>query len=479
LANYNPASPYLGRTALEKQSASGGNGVYGTNPTYHFDWSSNIYNLSSTGSSGESAYVGFTESSGPTIAVLFDLPRSNTGILSLGALQHLNPHSFSSTLGRAHANTQGASAYTYPGGAPYGYQAGAMPAYAIGNSYADPRVNPADSDGFPDDWNFATGVTEKLFHFDSSYVLNQVLWDRYYFSSVPETGSISSPLPNARYEVYDPDVSANLETELRGYDTAASRLMVAGAFNVNSTSTEAWRALIASMRNAPVPRNNGTTAMVVNNQKTVFNRFTYTEGNMLNSSADTASSANTYSGFRALTDSQVNELATGIVAQVKSRGPFKSMAKFVNRTPSSANASERIAGALQAAIDICSINNSVNLPIATGKSDSRFYDAAGSGSSTSFAPGSLNQADLLQALGPVLSARSDTFLIRSYGETLNPTTQAPASKAYCEVVVQRMPDFINATTDNAEAWPVNGPDNDKLGRRFKILSFRWLNTDDL
>jgi len=53
------------------------------------------------------------------------------------------------------------------------------------------------------------------------------------------------------------------------------------------------------------------------------------------------------------------------------------------------------------------------------------------------------QGDVLQSIGSVLTARSDTFVIRTYGEVLNPldSTAAPISRAWCEAVVQRLPDY--------------------------------------
>jgi hypothetical protein len=70
---------------------------------------------------------------------------------------------------------------------------------------------------------------------------------------------------------------------------------------------------------------------------------------------------------------------------------------------------------------------------------------------------------ILAALGPMLTVRSDTFRIRAYGEALNPAdaTRIEAT-AYCEAIVQRTPD------------PLPG-----FGRRFVIAYFRWLGPDDI
>ena len=120
------------------------------------------------------------------------------------------------------------------------------------------------------------------------------------------------------------------------------------------------------------------------------------------------------------------------------------------------------------------------------------------------------QQDLVQAFAPVLTARSDTFLVRCYGEADNQATGATEGRAWCEAVIQRFPDYVdqsdpaitgtNAYTSPAipsapaslgDATPVynlmtpGAPTqlvdsiNLTFGRRFKIISFRWLNQTDL
>jgi hypothetical protein len=115
------------------------------------------------------------------------------------------------------------------------------------------------------------------------------------------------------------------------------------------------------------------------------------------------------------------------------------------------------------------------------------------------APGNLLQSDLLQSLGPALATRSDTFTIRCYGDA-NVLEGLPA-KAWIEAVVQRMPEFIDATNapETGASAPrpmlisadpdLSGtpaalsrfitPVNHALGRRFKVISVRWLNPDDI
>jgi hypothetical protein len=53
------------------------------------------------------------------------------------------------------------------------------------------------------------------------------------------------------------------------------------------------------------------------------------------------------------------------------------------------------------------------------------------------------------------------------------------SRAWCEAVVQRVPDYVNDTADLAQVFPPTNLDNQTFGRRFKIVSMRWLSPADL
>lgn len=104
--------------------------------------------------------------------------------------------------------------------------------------------------------------------------------------------------------------------------------------------------------------------------------------------------------------------------------------------------------------------------------------AAANRSHTGFgAAGCLFQGDLLQALGPALASRSDTFVIRAHGDGAKPAeaTFRPAS-AVLELVVQRMPGYVDPR--NAPETRLSDsalrPVNRALGRRFKVVSAHWL-----
>ena len=399
------------------------------------------------------------------------------------------------------------------------------PAYAAGNSLASIYVprNKTVYTGFPGATTagFTTASPQQLpFRnltaiYDLSYVVNRALWDKYFFSTVPTSLTTATQLtsdyklPNSRHTFQWTNsataTSATDFTELKTTDAAAAHLLINGGFNVNSTSVQAWRALLYSHNSVATDPSNAAT------YKHPYSRYA--------DSAAGVSNTTPWQGYRILSDSQIDNLAVKIVAQVKLRGPFLSLADFVNRRLVDAPDPTGLKGALQAAIDAVDTDttitaaNSINghspfidrntgtgtdtgisiLPAAANAipkpadtdvirahwigDDSDANATKAYTSRAAFAPGFLTQADLLTSLGPVLTPRSDTFTIRAYGDVQNPSTSTIEGRAWCEAVVQRLPDYM----DIQSAWlpPVASSNNDKFGRRFRIISFRWLTAADI
>ncbi|MEO0017886.1 MAG: hypothetical protein RLZZ522_1169 [Verrucomicrobiota bacterium] len=113
---------------------------------------------------------------------------------------------------------------------------------------------------------------------------------------------------------------------------------------------------------------------------------------------------------------------------------------------------------------------------------------AATGSRFAGIPGYVMQSDLLQGLSASLGVRGDTFLIRAYGESVTANGKIAAT-AWCEAVVQRMPDYIDPTdaadkrlrsADYSPAVTLDlQPVNQTFGRQFKLVSFRWLNPHEI
>jgi hypothetical protein len=248
-------------------------------------------------------------------------------------------------------------------------------------------------------------------------------------------------------------------------------LLVDGAFNVNSTSESAWKAMLSSVRQQELIMNGG------GRQK--FNSPFGTLGY-----AERSSTTDDWAGLRDLSDADIDNLAKAIVVEVKSRGPFLSLADFVNRRPNSGVPIQQALGALQSAIDRTTINTRYNA--ANRKATATdFTPLAGANVVTTEpvaaravgSPGYLSQAALLTPLGSQITVRGDTFLIRAYGDHRDKNGTVLA-KSWCEAVVQRYPEFIDSTNTPDTSEPLT-PVNANFGRTFKITSFRWLNSQEI
>ncbi len=260
----------------------------------------------------------------------------------------------------------------------------------------------------------------------------------------------------------------------------AANISVEGMFNVNSTSVEAWKALLSALRNRDIL---GQTATGAN--ATIANASTTPVSSLQNprelkaeqSSLADRTDAAQWSGVRVLTDVEIEALAKAVVSEVRKRGPFLSLADFVNRRLGT-DKSLALSGAIQSALDSDTVP--INEPFrqgdraSTGSETGLAFPEAERGAAAYGIPGYVKQADILTPIAPLLSARSDTFTIRGYGEKIDPAGRIVA-RAWCEAVVQRSPNFVNPA-DEAIKLPAQLTGvNKTFGRRFEMVSFRWLN----
>ena len=91
-------------------------------------------------------------------------------------------------------------------------------------------------------------------------------------------------------------------------------------------------------------------------------------------------------------------------------------------------------------------------------------------------PGFLTQGDILQPLGPMLSARSDTFVIRTCGEAHDAQGRVRA-RSWCEAIVQRTPQPLAPDTAGINSRLAGNPSD--FGRRFVVKAFRWLGREEI
>ncbi|MBR4597408.1 MAG: hypothetical protein IKO42_03305 [Opitutales bacterium] len=390
-----------------------------------------------------------------------------------------------------------------------------QPTFAFAESFASPFVR-RDS---------LVNSQDKVLHdnelIDLSYLLNYSMWDRFFISTFPQknppsnifggmrlnnTRNFLTSAPEEKNELYGSDLALQNAARFVGID---------GAFNVNSTSYEAWRAVLGGLL--------GTRKKSVlegeypeRADSSDPSKFCMPNPGNLNPLLSPQDDEFTF-GFRDaqagrnISEADIDRLAREIVAEVKRRAPFFGLADFVNRRLveySEAKSDEDLGyrslmGTIAAAIDRLENRDYESRQKGTFFTDSNFSNRAATESLTNMTrvfkeyadkdefmensfcslygkkyqrfmglPGAvLKQSQILNAIGPVITARGDTFVIRAYGEHKNPLSGSVA-KSYCEAVVQRAAEPVMPGDDKIA--PVG-----KFGRKFKIVSFRWISPNEL
>ncbi len=399
---------------------------------------------------------------------------------------------------------------------------------AIGNSHASPQIAP--------DQILNSAID--LASYDHSYASNHVLFDDWFLSSItPDYDGYSETLDRTIEEVYAQHLTqaealrntaykpavvysdaaeasaeaVNLLAEDDAWRTVASQLEVEGMFNINSTSVEAWTAVLRNLREASVPYalvGDPITGLSTAPDEWTIELDTSATGNTVTPVSRTSVAGDVLSASNPdvavvatqlnMTDGQIEALAIEIVKQVKARGPFLSLSEFVNRRLDT-DKELAFSGAIESAlIALSELGNDSSNPFwaiqsqypqkATLPSDAasiyEFKEAAVGNASGAPAyaaygtPGWSRQADILRPLAPIISARDDTFLIRAYGASQDPISGDNRSRAWCEAVVQRKAAYVDATNAPTEQVGLSVA-NRRFGRRFEIVSFRWLTEDEI
>ena len=116
-----------------------------------------------------------------------------------------------------------------------------------------------------------------------------------------------------------------------------------------------------------------------------------------------------------------------------------------------------------------------------GRSSANYkFKEAALGSRYQGTPAYISQADILMPIAPILNARSDTFVIRAYGETRSVDGLRILARAWCEAVVQRIPEYIDAAEEaQTPLAALTSEANKTFGRRFEMKTFRWISTKEL
>ena len=315
------------------------------------------------------------------------------------------------------------------------------------------------------------------------------------------------------------DADGNVIPGGPGSAYSSKYFLQAGAFNLNSTDAAAWAAVLRGVRfSAPqafsyldAATTSGTAedaqVATLSSTDAQFFRFSQSAQETYKAEWPPANAEDGVTpprtdlfrkGMRALAATQTAALAAKIRELMEKKhadsGPFRSLEEFLSPSALFAGAAdaEGNAGAnrslMEAAIADAEIN--ANIP--------------------EFSSQWLTQGDIMTALAPVLFPRSDTFVIRTYGEAINHAklpvnyrpgdaipSEAVEGRAWAEAIVQRVPEYFADPSNNPPEKlpsafdvpanpddPASGPSaSDRLnqthGRRFKVVSFRWLTRSDI
>ena len=362
--------------------------------------------------------------------------------------------------------------------------------YSIGESRAHPAL-PINQVKFSPD-------TSRTM-LDHSWLANDALWDRYWFSTLASlqgtgytgSGAMSQTtlaseffegtrnLPNVRNVPYlangkpAADAATDAVTE-KGAKTGVY-VMTKGGFNVNSVSKAAWISVLSALSDSSIPIAAGSLEQTGDDIPALRVRRPtggLKEGRELKNQL--------WNSYRKLTPAEIDTLAEQIVIQVRERGPFLSMSDFVNRRLSNGDLAQK--GALQAAIDKTNLNEIMEANsdmISTTEVASYGWKNAGAVNDTNTgagSPGEITQGDILSAIGSFATVRSDTFRIRAFGDARDKDDKVLA-RAWCEATIQRFPEYVDGT-DKPE-MVANSDANKLFGRRFSVVAFRWLHPDEV
>lgn len=486
---------------------------------------------------------------------MFDYPRSEDDLMSLGMLSHAN---MSPMLW--------------------------YPSVAFGDNFGSPYLD-------RDETAYDHGASYRIYEnecIDISYMVNVSMWDRFYMSSLPQSGSTKYTtgmrLPNTRYFLTSvPETTTDFVRTEKAFKESAAYVAIDGPFNVNSTSYEAWRAFLGGMLGTQKKTLTGQTINSERNDYKNPERYRMPNPGAMNPVTkpfDVTSTQGKFYNFkdqmvgRTIAEDEIDLLAREVVAEVKRRAPFFGLADFVNRrletyqyvvlkrdasdnavNPDLDEHYNGIMGTLSAAIHRASHDNRFGSTRYKEMFNSKLLEESMNGNMSSTTdirtritptfvaqinkasltsydsdwldpgqpmpngeygnggvkdlgemlktrkqdgnarhqhyehairgpwvdgdwatkmegmPGLLNQRDILSMIAPFITTRGDTFTVRAYGESKNPMT-GNISKAYCEAVVQRSVQPIEGSDD------IVAPES-PFGRRFNIVSFRWLTPAEL
>lgn len=287
------------------------------------------------------------------------------------------------------------------------------------------------------------------------------LFDEFFVSSIASDWADGETIANAQYV----PLAGTLNEDLVDEDSA-EHFEVHGAFNVHSTSIDAWETLLKACSTEQL----GSRALQYESLEDdgedantewdephfLFFNLPQNAADVFIGDFDSATIDTNLEKYRmsnrasvfALNELEVRLLATYIVSNIRKRisgisfygsnsGPFLSLQDFIDSGVVSNAISDfenDSLGGKQLTPDWADID---------GTENAKF-----------------TQATVLNAIAPFLVVRSDTFLVRVYGDAVDPSDSTKIwARAYCEAIVQRVRGVASEGSDY---------------RKMELIAFRWL-----
>jgi hypothetical protein len=355
-------------------------------------------------------------------------------------------------------------------------------------------------------------------------------------------------LGNSRVTLLESLTPDTARQNLSSHRTLAAAVLNEGAFNVNSVSIDAWAALLGATKGIPSGSATADAPSASSNARypranRIDNVAPGLRASFGNSEAWNGLSTLDDTQIRLLAKAVVDEIRSrsvnlhrnqeGLInlamahSTTTFRGasastnttvpvPFTGLAQFVNRFTCGNPDYAAHAGCLQNAIyradtegaglvtkngPSASLSTETQQAPNQGPGQTPWFDSSlrtslrsgdprsylvGRTRMTEGAAGSMLQSDILAAIGPALTTRSDTFVIRVYAEAADAEATAGI---WLEAVVQRLPEFCDSSQppETAVTHPSNASrtnpaltaTNRMLGRRFRAISVRTLSPEQL
>ena len=324
---------------------------------------------------------------------------------------------------------------------------------------------------------------------DTSNRYNRI-FDEAFFSGLASgdtTPDLSSgeALPNHRLRpisaLADPTVT-NLKDLLDAREYSSEKFLVDGSFNLNSTSGNAWAAILGSifirewevaninprgdldvdLPRLPVKMGQAILRFPQSAQEIFVKgykdpiqpptEYFRVGAKFFRTNTDAGSEESNPEPYRKLG----NAIAERVGERIRLLGPFVSIEEFLAPVESDSfrdpNDSTSYLSAMERAIlDVAEVNQ-------TDSGADVWHHTS------SF----LSQADVMTGLAPVATTRGDTFVIRSVGRSQTNLQGNDIATVICEARIQRIPEVLDPSDD------VVTPSNTGFGRKFVIVSQRWV-----